>query len=328
MTASLSVMAVVMVGLLPVHPGAAGAADQRGFQITVSETGFDPPVVEGVNVGDILMFNLGDQTTEQHTVTFEDNSSCPGSRGAVPCWPELRFDDRRPNCQFGNTVLPGRRCMVVQDPGKTVRYHDAFNTAHGGEIRVLGEPTTTTGAVTPPTEPTTTSSTAAPTTTTTAVHTTTTTAPAQIRPFVVPDPPATTSTTMMAVIPVVATSNGTAAPAANKDKDKGKDKPKPKADGVETPTTAASAAPGSMPPDSVFDSESLTPNPVMVPDMPGLPDLGGDGNLESSAVMNLLDHEKPAGDGPVLLAAVALAFLLLAGGVWGFFHRASRYDPA
>jgi hypothetical protein len=84
-----------------------------------------------------------------------------------------------------------------------------------------------------------------------------------------------------------------------------------------------------MPPDSVFDPDSLTPGPVVVPAMPGLSTAGDDGsNLESSAVMNLLDHEEPAGNGPVLLVAAALAVLLLIGGAWSWGHRASRYDPA
>ena len=326
MTASLSVMAVVIVGLLPVHPGAAGAADPKGFFVMVTDRGFSPSVVSDVNPGDVLIFTLY-RTTNRHSVVFEDSSICAGSRGAVPCWPELRFDDGQPNCTTDQGPLQDSRCMVVRDPGKTVRFHDGSNQSSAGEVRVLGEPTTTTGAPTPPTEPTP-SPTEPSTTTTTAAQATTTTAPGQIHPFLVPDAPATTSTTT-AVIPVVATRNGTPPSTTTKDKDKEKDKPRPKADGTATPSTAPPADSGSMPPDSVFDPASLTPGPVAVPDMTGLSTAGNDGsNLESSAVMNLLDHEEPAEDGPVLLAAVALAFLLLVAGVWRWLHRASRYDPA
>jgi hypothetical protein len=154
-------------------------------------------------------------------------------------------------------------------------------------------------------------------------QTTTSTAPTQIHPFVIPDPPSTTST----IAPVTVTNNsGTTAPAVNKDKDKGK--AKSKAAGTETPTTASPTPPDAVPPDSVFDPAALTPGPIVVPDTPGGPDGGDDANLESSAVMNLLDREEPADHTPMLLALGALVFLLSVGGVWTWFHRASRYDPA
>jgi len=117
------------------------------------------------------------------------------------------------------------------------------------------------------------------------------------------------------------------APVASKGKDN-KDKGKAKAAGAETPTTAAPPPSDAVPPDSVFDPAALTPGPVMVPDTPGDPADGDGVNLESSAVMNLLDHEPPANHLPMLVALGALAFLLVAGGVWRWFTRASRYDPA
>jgi hypothetical protein len=259
-------------------------------------------------------------------VTFEDQSLCPGNRGAVPCWPELRFDQDQPGqmCTNGQFILNGWRCMIVREPGKTVRYHDYFKAANVGEIRVVGQPTTTTGPPTTTTTAPTTTSTTLATTTTTWSDTTTTTAPTAIRPFVIPDPGPTTSTT--AAAPVTVPTGGTTASTANKDKDKGKGKAK--AAGAETPTTAAPAPPDALPPDSVFDPAALTPGPVLIPDTPGDPASGDGVNLESSAVMNLLDREEPADHTPMLLALGALAFLLSVGGVWTWFHRASRYDPA
>jgi hypothetical protein len=327
LAAALSIAAVMAVGLLTVRPVPAGAAERRIFEITVSDAGFNPPVVSNVNVGDVLMFTLY-QTTEKHTVTFEDNSACPGSRGAVPCWPELRFDDGNDNCVAGDIRLPGRRCMIVQEPGKTAAYHDAFIAGNGGEIRVLGQPTTTTGPSTTTTAPPSTTSSTQATTTTTSSQTSTTTAPTQIRPFVIPDPGPTTST-MAPATPVAVTNNGgTPASTANKDKDKDKGKAaKAKGAGAETPTTAAPVPSDAMPPDSVFDPAALTPGPVLVPDAPGNADGHDEIDLESAAVMNLLDEEV-ADHRPLLLAFGALAFLVFVGGVWGWFHRASRYDPA
>jgi hypothetical protein len=327
MTTSLLLLTAVAAALLPVWDGPAGGAEPRGFEIAVSDAGFNPPVVEGVNVGDVLVFELY-KTSTNHRVTFEEQSVCPGSRGAVPCWPELRFDEDQPSqrCTDGRLIIPGWRCMIVREPGKTVRFHDV-NVANTGEIRVLGEATTTTQPGTPPsTAPTTTSSTIAPTTTTTA-RATSTTEPAAIHPFVIPDPPATTSTT--AVIVPVAVKPAAAPPAG--DRDKGKDKGKGKAAGAETPTPAAPAPPGSMPPDSVFDESALTPGPVVLPNTPLLRSSEDEANLESAAVVNLLDgkEEDPLpGKALVLPALLVIGLLAAVGGAVWWGHRATRYDPA
>src|SRR2546429_421661 len=72
-----------------------------------------------------------------------------------------------------------------------------------------------------------------------------------------------------------------------------------------------------------------THGPMVVHDSPGEPSDGDNANLESAAVLNLLDHEEPAnGDGPMLVVLGALAFLVCTGGVWRWLPRASRYDPA
>ena len=337
--ATLSVVVVVALGLLTVRPVPAGAAERRIFEVIVTDAGFNPNVVPDANVNDVLMFTL-DQTTDQHTVTFEDNSVCPGDRGGEPCWPELRFDDRNPNCLAGNIRLPGRRCMIVAEPGKTVRYHDAFNAANTGEVRVLGQATTTTGPATtsttmPPTTTTTapsnTPTTQPPTTVTTAPQTSSTTAPQQVRPFVISDPPSTTST----VAPPVSVSPNDVTPApttTSAGKGKGKDdKAKSKAAGTETPTTVTPVAPDALPPGTVFDPSSLTPSPDAMPGVPGAP-APDDVNLESSAIMNLLDGVEDEGEstdwGPLLLALGGLALVLSIGGVCIWFGRPSRFDPA
>lgn len=335
--ATLSVVVVMALGLLTVRPVPAGAAERRIFEIIVTDAGFNPNVIADANVNDVLMFTL-DQTTDQHTVTFEDNSVCPGDRGGEPCWPELRFDDRNPNCLAGNIRLPGRRCMIVAEPGKTVRYHDAFNAANTGEVRVLGQATTTTGPATtsttmPPTTtttaPSTTPTTQPPTTVTTAPQTSTTTAPQQVRPFLISDPPSTTST----MAPPVSVSPNDVTPApttTSAGKGKGKDdKAKSKAAGAET--TLTTVAPDALPTDVVFDPATLTPSPSLVPEVPGAPG-AADVNLESSAIMNLLDgvaeEEESTDYGPLLLALGGLLLVLSIGGVCVWFGRPSRFDPA
>ncbi len=337
LAAALSVVIVTAAGLFMVRPLPAGAADYTVFTVKVTDTGFDPAVVSDVKVNDRLKFVL-EATTNEHRVIFEDNSVCPGDRGAEPCWPELRFDGDRDNCfdVDENRIVPNARCMIVWDPGKTVRFHDYFNKANVGEIRVLGQPTSPTGPSTttttrPPTTTTTapTTTTRPPTTPTTGPQTTTTTAPTQIRPLVISDPPSTTST--MAP-PVSVTTNGaTPAPTADKGKDKGKgkDKAKSKAAGAETPTTVTPVAPDALPPGTVFDPATLTPGPVAVPAVPGAPG-ADDVNLQSAAVMDLLDPEKdePTDYRPVLLALGALALVLSICGFCFWFGRPSRYDPA
>jgi hypothetical protein len=83
-----------------------------------------------------------------------------------------------------------------------------------------------------------------------------------------------------------------------------------------------------QPPDSLFDPAALTPGPIELPAAHGDPADGDDVNLESAAVVNLLDPEDAADHRLLLLAFGALAFLLLVGGLWHWFHRASAYDPA
>ena len=332
LAATLSVAAVVALGLLTVQPVPVGAADSRDILISVSDSGFNPSVVSNVNVGDSLVFVLN-KTTDQHTVTFKDDSICGGERGAVPCWPELRFDTESANCRTPIGIPKQWRCLLVREPGATVQYHDAFRPANVGEIRVLGQPTTTTGPSTTTTTRPPTTTTTAPTTTTTvstAPPTTATTAPTPIRPLEAPDHSSTTSTEPAAV--PATPMGGSPAPTAPNDKNdkpKDKDKGKGKAAGASTSTTETTAP--ALPPDAVFDASTLTPSPTLVTGVPG-----GEGpadvNVDSSAIMNLLDRPEvtkaPRNYGPLLLALGGLALVLSVSGICIWFGRPSRYDPA
>jgi hypothetical protein len=147
----------------------------------------------------------------------------------------------------------------------------------------------------------------------------------------VPDPEPTTTTTA-APGPATAGPNknsGTTATTANKDKDKGKGK----AAAAETPTTLA-AAPAAPPDDSIFDAESLTPSPTVVPEAaPSVSDAGDESALNAESVLSLLDPNKPAdGDNKTrvyLIAGVGvLGLLVVIGGFLWWGHRATRWDPA
>jgi hypothetical protein len=90
-------------------------------------------------------------------------------------------------------------------------------------------------------------------------------------------------------------------------------------------------APDALPPGTVFDPSSLTPSPEAMPGVPGAPG-PDDVNLESSAVMDLLDGAEDEGEPtdywPMLLALGGLALVLSIGSVCIWFGRASRFDPA
>lgn len=276
--------------------------------------------------GETIEFRLAEPGDTHHTVTLE-NRNCDDGRPDEFCersfdlnppvifsffsLQEYPFYDRYAR-EEGRPEMVGK--FVITDSPPPVPPSTTTTTIPPSTTTTTGPPTTT--------EP--------PTTPTTASPTTTTTAPTQVRPFVIPDPPSTTST-MPA--PASVTTNGAGpAPAANKDKnrDQDKGKAKGKAAGTETPTTGSPVAPDAIPPDAVFDPSTLTPSPTPMPDAPGSP---GPANvdLESSAIMNLLDgeeEERSTDYGPMLLALGGLALVLSIGGVCVWFGRPSRYDPA
>jgi len=334
--AAASLMALSGTGGLLAAPLPAGAADASLYQIRLSEKdGFSPGVVD-VKVGDYLAFKLetaSPASSTAHSVTWDDQSTCPSDAGDVPCWPELRFNDSNQKCMVRSYTLPNTRCILVKIAG-TFRYHDRLSLEAGGPdfqglVNVVGPSTTTTTA--PPTTTTTaapTTTTTRPATTTTLPSTTTTTAASAIRPFLIPDQsPATVTTAPPAGSGTAAGSNSngkTSSPTA------GKDKGKPKGGSPSTPTTAAPAPPGEPSVEPVFDPASLTPGPITLPDTVNPADSDDESYLDS-AVMSLLNPEQPADEEGInlILGVLGAGGLLLAGGgAWLWYHRASRYFPA
>jgi plastocyanin len=276
--------------------------------------------------GKTIEFKLADQRDTHHTVTLEN----------IDC------DDGRPDgrCERAFDVHP--RVIFQFFSLKEYPFYDRYAREEGrpemvGKFVITDSPPpvppSTTTTTVPPSTTTTTgppTTTQPPTTATTAPATTSTTEPTQVRPFLTPDPPSTTST-MPA--PVSVTTDGAApAPTVNKDKDRDQDKSKAKgkAAGTGTATTVTPVTPDALPPGAVFDPSTLTPSPTLVSDVPGAPG-PADVNLESSAVMNLLDGEaveEPTDYWPMLLALGGLSLVLSIGGVCIWFGRPSRYDPA
>jgi hypothetical protein len=336
--------ATVGIGLLAPPATPAGAAEPKAVTVWITDRGFAPDRPLEANVGDTIVFALF-RTSSDHIVTFDDDRTCQGPQGPEPCWPEQRFNDpNQESCTSDWTT----RCVPVQVPG-TVTFYDRFAREQGvdfnGTIHVAGDPTTTT------TNPPTTTSTTVPTTTTTmgptttttrsvttstAPPTTTTTAPTTIRPFVSgpgPTAPSTATTGIPGAASTGLNKSGSDATTttAGKDKDgKDKEKAKNKANSPATPTTATPAPSDAPPLDFIFDPASLTPGPKIVPDLLGGSDSSDEAALDASAVVSLLEPQKPRNGGGslMLVAGVALGLLLLGSGSWAWFNRASRYDPA
>jgi len=320
----------LLSGLLQAAPPPAGAADANLYQVNLSEQGGFSPGVIDVQVGDYIAFVLDTRSsaTNAHSVTWDDTNPCPGDTSGVPCWPELRFNDPNQKCMLRNYVIPNTRCVVVKEAG-AYRYHDRLYSEAGGQdfqglVRVAG----------PSTGPPTTTTTAAPTTTTrpvtsTTLAPTTTTTAGSIHPLAVPSPPPSpTTTTTLTAAPVAAagSDSGTGTPPPTAPKDKAKPK---KADAPATSTTTAPPPPG--PSVSPIADPATLAGPVTLPDrVASAPDqeaLGVD-----NSVLGLLHHDQPATDGGdtllMVLAVGAIGLVLVAGGVWRWFHRSSRYFPA
>jgi hypothetical protein len=337
-------MVVPFAAGLMTAPAPAGGAEPVAHGVRLAEkSGFTPGVLDDVRVGDWIFFvlDMENSVSEEHSVTFDDQSMCPGAPGSGRCWPELRFNDTTQSCSLGPRELPFTRCFMVRSP-VSVTYHDRLGLEKGGPdfqglIRMAGS--------SPPTTPTTaaptTTTTAAPTTTTTRPVTTTTThaaptttapttattAPTTIRPFLI-EPP-TTTTTGAGANAAGSGKNGAGSSPTTGAKDKNKDKNKDgnKDDSPTSSTTETTVAPD----DAFFDSASLTPGPVTLPDSLETAEGVDMGDLDAAAVMDLLDPEESDDDDGtriVLMAGAALGLLVLGGGLITWFHRSSRYFPA
>ena len=256
----------------------------------------------------LIKFVLADANDTHHTVTIEP-VDCGGHASSL-CEQRFDVDDRSRGVEYfwsqeGDHHFFDRYAREEGRPPMT------------GLMVVTNSP--------PPVQPVTTTSssttTTMATTTTTMGPTTTTTAPTSIRPMLVPDPAPTTTTTR-AANPAV---SPTPAPAS---KSNDKDSKAKKAASPSTPTTAAPAPDGTMPPDSVFDPAALTPAPTLMPAPDG--SHGDEAAIDASEAASLLDPQQADDDGSklLLLAFGALALMLMVGGGWAWFTRASRYDPA
>ncbi len=318
-------------GVLAVSQTPAGAAE---FEVSVSEQGFAPSDAT-VAPNTLIVFRLAAGATTRHTITTDRF--------------DLPFDQKQ--CYKGPRTL----CIPVGRVG--FEYYDRYareaGVDHRGVIRVVGQPTTppstqpppptTTSTTAPapttttrPPAPTTTSRPPAPTTTTTQPATTSTqpappptttatTAPSSIRPFLVDSGPTTTAPP---VNPAGSGGNGAGATTSTADKDKDKGKNKGKGVEVDSPATPTTAAPA--PPEApLIDPASLVPGPVTLPDSEPDPD---DMNFDLAALTDLLNPQPADEDGTdpalMLIALGGGLACLLAGGVWRWYHRASRYDPA
>jgi plastocyanin len=324
----------VVAGVFPAPTSVGAATFVPNHVVRVHPTYFEgpwggqtgQPATIYAKRGETIEFKLVDARDTHHTVTL-GTGECDNQPGRL-C--ERAFDINPP------VIF---RFFSLGEYAFYDRYaREEGRQEMGGKFVITDSPppvppSTTTTTVAPSTTTTTqpTATTQPPTTPTTAPSTTTTTAPTQVRPFEVPDPLSTTST-MPAAVPVTPV-GGSSAPAATKDKNKDQDKGKAKgkAAGAETPTTETTVAPDALPTDVVFDPATLTPSPSLVPEVPGAPG-AADVNLESSAIMNLLDgvaeEEESTDYGPLLLALGGLALVLSIGGVCVWFGRPSRFDPA
>ena len=297
----------------PAPAGAADSADPASYDVVV-QVFADRFVPETIVVAPekSILFQLQPGVSPHRTVTIE-----PADCTASPRFASVMCEQSWEN---PNDHVVNYRWSKANE-GREIHFYDRFAREAGIEITGKFAVTSSSQTVPPPTTSSTTTTTMAPTTTTTMGPTTTTTAPTSIRPMLVSDPPPTTTTTRAAN---PATSPTPAPASKSSDKD-GKAK---KAASPSTPTTAAPAPDGTMPPDSVFDPAALTPSPTLMPGPDG--SNGDEAAIDASAAASLLDSQKDGDNGSrlLLMAFGALGLMLLVGGGWAWFTRASRYDPA
>lgn len=308
---ALSGAAAVLVA--PAPP--AGAADVPcAVNVTLRTTGFDPPTV-WAKPGDagVVCFFRGPGVDTNHTVTLE-NGQCS------------QLPNRLCEKSFDDPAYPLKFRFSSED---TYPYFDRTARDQGndnvrGRIIITNNPPPPASTTTPPPS-------AGPTTTTTAAPAaTTTTTDGSVHPFVITnaDPASTTTTTTPPHLTVIntgppagkpATGAGGAAAAADASKAKGK-----AAAGSTTTTTA----PPAVPDPSVLDPAALIPAPEATP--APTPDAVTPVEDVTSAAADLLHSDRGADDGTrlLLVALAALGVFLLGGGIFGWYHRSSRYFPA
>ncbi|HEY4411215.1 MAG TPA: hypothetical protein VGO87_15165, partial [Acidimicrobiia bacterium] len=196
---------------------------------------------------------------------------------------------------------------------------DAGNNNVRGTITVTDHPPVTTSTNPPPVDES--------STTTTAPPVTTTTTSGSVHSLVVTnsEPQATTTTTTPPHLTVINTgpppgkaASAGASAAADAAKGKGK-----------AAATTTTTAPPAVPDASVLDPAALIPAPEATPAPPSDAVTSVD-DVTSSAAADLLHNDHGADDGTrlLLIALAALGVFLLGGGIFGWYHRSSRYFPA
>jgi hypothetical protein len=309
LAAASLIVASGAAGTLAVSALPAGAVNNNQITVYVTDNGFSQTNIVA-RVGDQLTFQLDGGATRAHTLAWEDG--------------QIHFSFQRPGREYVN-YGPLRK-------GPTIRFYDSDSVPGPDAPAPFAGTLTVTDAPPPPPDTTssstsTTVTTVRPTTTThpvpvssssttTLPPTTATSGPATIHPFLISAPP-----------PAPTTTTTTTAP---KKKDPPPDKGKGKAASPATPTTATPAPPAPPGLEPVFDPATLTPAPLPQPDSADPAAAATAENVDAEAVANLLNPDKPADNGtPMMLAAVVgLGLFLVAGGVWRWHHRASRYFPA
>lgn len=310
MTASLLILSAVSATV--VAPSPASAANR--IVVHVRDDGFSQLNIEATE-DDELIFQLDGGATLDHSIAWEAG------------WFEFEFS--RPN-----------RMWVRYGPlkhGPTIRFYDRKRLPGRGPHPpgpFSGSLTVSKANATPPPpapSPTSTTVTSEPPTTVTTAPTTTTSAPTSVRPQFVPEPPSTTTTVAAPAPPTTTTHAGTAPPAPNgkkDDKDRDKEKLKSKPAPVDTSTTTAPAPSDTAWIDFILAPEALTPTPTPLPDQPA----GSEDEvaIDAARAASLLDRPASESDDNtvLLLVLAAVAGVLLSGGFWAWFTRASRYDPA
>ena len=304
MTASLLVLSGVS-GMLA--PPAADAADR--IVVYVRDDGFSQTDIKATK-GDMLVFVMDSTATREHAIAWE--------RGYLEhdFWREGNTKEYGP---LNPTPAPINFYDSRQLQGRGPHPRGPFS----GTLTV-----TETSSTSPSTPTTSTTATTAPPSTVTTAPTTTTSAPTAIKPQLVSDPPSTTTTTAAPTPPTTAkiASAPPPTPAPKKD-NKDKDKAKSKPPSTETTATTAPAPPDTAWIDSLLGEAALTPSPAM-PDQPA-GDSEDEAAIDAAQAASLLDKPAPDDDNKLLLIALgAIAAVLLSGGFWAWFTRASRYDPA